>query len=293
MLCVCQVFQGNTNPSDVVKSKLPKPTLTRYLRIRPYAWEAGIALRFEVYGCKISGWLRRNRAYFWPVFAGACSNLSHSLFRSKVLIYIRLNAPKGSHVLSTRHSSMSSQLDGLRFAKVFIHAAESLLRVLYAPSSSYVVYKCARQQKDLCFRVTSRLDELHSTWMPGTACATVALPTSLLQPEFCFYPPPLRPNLSTSLAHSQMPTLHMPRSTPTSRTQPQLAPASFAYSSTCFDSAPPHRALIAKAFVLSAPPRWVHFCMCRRRACVCHHALSICLMHIVHRRLIFGVVVHT
>ena len=40
---------------EVAKAMLPKPTLTRYLRIRPVAWETGIALRFEVYGCKISG----------------------------------------------------------------------------------------------------------------------------------------------------------------------------------------------------------------------------------------------
>uniref|UniRef100_A0A8C6SGW1 Neuropilin n=1 Tax=Neogobius melanostomus TaxID=47308 RepID=A0A8C6SGW1_9GOBI len=49
-----KVFQGNTNPSDVAKTQLPKPTLTRFLRIRPVTWETGIALRFEVYGCKIS-----------------------------------------------------------------------------------------------------------------------------------------------------------------------------------------------------------------------------------------------
>uniref|UniRef100_A0A6Q2ZFB4 Neuropilin n=1 Tax=Esox lucius TaxID=8010 RepID=A0A6Q2ZFB4_ESOLU len=49
-----KVFQGNTNPTDVVKTMLPKPTLTRFVRIRPVAWETGIALRFEVYGCKIS-----------------------------------------------------------------------------------------------------------------------------------------------------------------------------------------------------------------------------------------------
>ncbi|CAL8401051.1 unnamed protein product, partial [Gadus morhua 'NCC'] len=49
-----KVFQGNTNPKEVARAMLPKPTLTRYLRIRPVAWETGIALRFEVYGCKIS-----------------------------------------------------------------------------------------------------------------------------------------------------------------------------------------------------------------------------------------------
>ncbi|KAK7933145.1 hypothetical protein WMY93_004041 [Mugilogobius chulae] len=50
-----KVFQGNTNPTDVTKTMLPRPTLTRYLRIRPVTWETGIALRFEVFGCKISG----------------------------------------------------------------------------------------------------------------------------------------------------------------------------------------------------------------------------------------------
>uniref|UniRef100_A0A665VE01 Neuropilin n=1 Tax=Echeneis naucrates TaxID=173247 RepID=A0A665VE01_ECHNA len=49
-----KVFQGNTNPTDVAKTMLPKPTLTRFIRIRPVTWETGIALRFEVYGCKIS-----------------------------------------------------------------------------------------------------------------------------------------------------------------------------------------------------------------------------------------------
>ncbi|KAK6492242.1 neuropilin-1a isoform X1 [Huso huso] len=49
-----KIFQGNTNHVDVVKTPLPKPILTRFIRIRPTMWENGIALRFEVYGCKIS-----------------------------------------------------------------------------------------------------------------------------------------------------------------------------------------------------------------------------------------------
>ncbi|XP_063062518.1 neuropilin-1a [Engraulis encrasicolus] len=49
-----KIFLGNTNPTDVVKSPLPKRTLARYVRIRPYTWENGIAMRFEIYGCKIS-----------------------------------------------------------------------------------------------------------------------------------------------------------------------------------------------------------------------------------------------
>ncbi|XP_048019330.1 neuropilin 1b [Megalobrama amblycephala] len=48
------VFNGNQNPTDEVRARLPKPTLTRYLRIRPLTWEQGICMRFEVYGCKIS-----------------------------------------------------------------------------------------------------------------------------------------------------------------------------------------------------------------------------------------------
>uniref|UniRef100_A0A8C9RRW6 Neuropilin n=1 Tax=Scleropages formosus TaxID=113540 RepID=A0A8C9RRW6_SCLFO len=49
-----KIFQGNSNPTNVHISDLPKPTLTRFVRIRPVTWETGIALRFEVYGCKIS-----------------------------------------------------------------------------------------------------------------------------------------------------------------------------------------------------------------------------------------------
>ncbi|XP_056598833.1 neuropilin-1a-like isoform X1 [Triplophysa dalaica] len=48
------VFHGNQNPTDEVLALLPKPTLARYLRIRPLTWEQGICMRFEVYGCKIS-----------------------------------------------------------------------------------------------------------------------------------------------------------------------------------------------------------------------------------------------
>ncbi|XP_030631410.1 neuropilin 1b [Chanos chanos] len=49
-----KVFEGNQNPTDEVRSSLPKPVLTRYLRIRPLLWENGICMRFEIYGCKIS-----------------------------------------------------------------------------------------------------------------------------------------------------------------------------------------------------------------------------------------------
>lgn len=48
------IFQGNTNPIDVVYRAFPKPVLTRYIKLRPVTWETGISLRFEVYGCKIT-----------------------------------------------------------------------------------------------------------------------------------------------------------------------------------------------------------------------------------------------
>ncbi|XP_068091867.1 neuropilin-1 [Hyperolius riggenbachi] len=48
------VFQGNTNPIDVAFRAFPKPVLTRFVKLRPVAWENGISLRFEVYGCKIT-----------------------------------------------------------------------------------------------------------------------------------------------------------------------------------------------------------------------------------------------
>lgn len=49
-----KLFDGNINPTDEVRSFLPKPTLARYVRIRPMSWEQGICLRFEVYGCRTS-----------------------------------------------------------------------------------------------------------------------------------------------------------------------------------------------------------------------------------------------
>ncbi|KAJ8272484.1 hypothetical protein GJAV_G00089640 [Gymnothorax javanicus] len=49
-----RIFAGNSNPTDVVIRDLPKPTLARFVRIRPVSWQIGISMRFEVYGCKIS-----------------------------------------------------------------------------------------------------------------------------------------------------------------------------------------------------------------------------------------------
>ncbi|KAM3605223.1 uncharacterized protein V6R79_022465 [Siganus canaliculatus] len=49
-----KIFQGNHNPTDEIRSYLPKPTLVRYIRIRPLVWEQGICMRFEIYGCRTS-----------------------------------------------------------------------------------------------------------------------------------------------------------------------------------------------------------------------------------------------
>lgn len=48
------IFQGNTNPTDVVLGVFSKPLITRFVRIKPVSWETGISMRFEVYGCKIT-----------------------------------------------------------------------------------------------------------------------------------------------------------------------------------------------------------------------------------------------
>nr|4DEQ_A Chain A, Neuropilin-1, Vascular endothelial growth factor A [Homo sapiens]4DEQ_B Chain B, Neuropilin-1, Vascular endothelial growth factor A [Homo sapiens] len=51
------LFQGNTNPTDVVVAVFPKPLITRFVRIKPATWETGISMRFEVYGCKITDYV--------------------------------------------------------------------------------------------------------------------------------------------------------------------------------------------------------------------------------------------
>ncbi|XP_041039306.1 neuropilin-1a isoform X7 [Carcharodon carcharias] len=49
-----KIFQGNSNPKDIVIRQFPQTILTRYVRIRPQTWKGGVALRFELYGCKIT-----------------------------------------------------------------------------------------------------------------------------------------------------------------------------------------------------------------------------------------------
>lgn len=50
-----QIFHANTDPAEVVLNRVPQPVLARFVRIRPQSWKNGIALRFELYGCQITG----------------------------------------------------------------------------------------------------------------------------------------------------------------------------------------------------------------------------------------------
>lgn len=50
-----QIFHANTDPAEVVLNRVPQPVLARFVRIRPQTWKNGIALRFELYGCQITG----------------------------------------------------------------------------------------------------------------------------------------------------------------------------------------------------------------------------------------------
>ena len=47
-----QVFTGNNDMYTVVRHSLKYPIITRYLRIKPKAWNGYIALRAEFYGCR-------------------------------------------------------------------------------------------------------------------------------------------------------------------------------------------------------------------------------------------------
>ncbi|XP_075790447.1 neuropilin-2 isoform X5 [Pelodiscus sinensis] len=49
-----KVFQANTDVTEVVLNKIHTPVLTRFVRIRPQVWHNGIALRLELYGCRIT-----------------------------------------------------------------------------------------------------------------------------------------------------------------------------------------------------------------------------------------------
>lgn len=57
-ICAClplQTFQANEDATEVVLNKIHSPVLTRFVRIRPQTWHNGIALRLELYGCRITG----------------------------------------------------------------------------------------------------------------------------------------------------------------------------------------------------------------------------------------------
>ncbi|XP_036174858.1 neuropilin-2 isoform X3 [Myotis myotis] len=49
-----KVFQGNSDPTEVVLNRLHTPLLTRFVRVRPQTWHAGIALRLELFGCRVT-----------------------------------------------------------------------------------------------------------------------------------------------------------------------------------------------------------------------------------------------
>ncbi|XP_074155053.1 neuropilin-2 isoform X2 [Sminthopsis crassicaudata] len=49
-----KVFQANNDATEVVLNKIHTPVLTRFIRIRPQTWHTGIALRLELFGCRIT-----------------------------------------------------------------------------------------------------------------------------------------------------------------------------------------------------------------------------------------------
>ncbi|XP_032046012.1 neuropilin-2 isoform X3 [Aythya fuligula] len=49
-----KTFQANEDATEVVLNKIHSPVLTRFVRIRPQTWHNGIALRLELYGCRIT-----------------------------------------------------------------------------------------------------------------------------------------------------------------------------------------------------------------------------------------------
>lgn len=59
-----QVFHANADATEVVLNRIPQPVLARFVRIRPQTWKNGIALRFELYGCQITGKKARKRSCY-------------------------------------------------------------------------------------------------------------------------------------------------------------------------------------------------------------------------------------
>ena len=50
-----QVFQANNDATEVVLKKVHSQLLTRFVRVRPQTWHTGIALRLELFGCRVTG----------------------------------------------------------------------------------------------------------------------------------------------------------------------------------------------------------------------------------------------
>ncbi|XP_064912809.1 discoidin, CUB and LCCL domain-containing protein 1 [Columba livia] len=48
-----KVFQGNSNPGDIVRNNFIPPIVARYVRIVPQTWNQRIALKLELMGCRI------------------------------------------------------------------------------------------------------------------------------------------------------------------------------------------------------------------------------------------------
>ncbi|XP_008589891.1 PREDICTED: neuropilin-2 [Galeopterus variegatus] len=59
-----KVFQANNDATEVVLNKLHTPLLTRFVRIRPQTWHSGIALRLELYGCRVTGELFEGNMHY-------------------------------------------------------------------------------------------------------------------------------------------------------------------------------------------------------------------------------------
>ena len=56
-----KMLDGNTDMSTVKRNNLTKPTVARYVRIHPTAWQTDVCLRAEFYGCKGKTILRHLR----------------------------------------------------------------------------------------------------------------------------------------------------------------------------------------------------------------------------------------
>lgn len=82
-----QVFQANNDATEVVLNKLHTPLLTRFVRIRPQTWHLGIALRLELFGCRVTGEL-------WGSGETGETILGFSPLSESIRLY-RVTFPKG------------------------------------------------------------------------------------------------------------------------------------------------------------------------------------------------------